>query len=84
MMNSHASSPRIFPESHFRELAPTLPKASKRSNHMKNWILACKGEEKTRSNFEYAAKITEVIHYGNIALHVNRDLKGGPGQRKNP
>jgi len=82
MMNSHASSPRIFPESHFRELAPTLPKASKRSNHMKNWILACKGEEKTRSNFEYAAKITEVIHYGNIALHVNRDLKVDPAKGK--
>lgn len=82
MMNSHASSPRIFPESHFRELAPTLPRVGKRSNHMENWILACKGEEKPRSNFEYAARITEVIHYGNIALHVNRDLKVDPTKGK--
>ncbi|MBK1880050.1 Gfo/Idh/MocA family protein [Pelagicoccus mobilis] len=75
MMNSHASSTRIIPETRMQELARSLPRAAKRSNHFQNFILACKGEEKTRSNFEYGARLTEVMHYGNIATHLNRDLK---------
>ncbi len=82
MMNSHASSPRIFPEAHFQELASSLLRAGKRSSHMQNWILACKGKETARSHFEYSARITEVIHYGNIAMHVNRDLEIDPKKRK--
>jgi hypothetical protein len=82
MMGSHAKSPRIIPESKSKELAAELPRVDKRSNHFTNWILSCKGEEKTRSHFEYSARLTETMHYGNIALHMNRDLKIDPEKRK--
>ena len=82
MMNSHAGSPRIIPESMSKDLAAELPRVGKRSNHFTNWILSCKGEETARSNFGYSAKLTEAMHYGNIAQHVNRDLEIDPVKRK--
>jgi len=82
MMSSHAGSPRIFPESRHLELAAKLPKVEPRSDHYQNWLLACKGEEKTRSHFAYSAQLTEVMHYGSIAMHVNRDLEIDPVKRK--
>jgi hypothetical protein len=86
MMDSHAKNPRIIPESLNKELAAELPRVDKRgdqfTNHFTNWILSCKGEETPRSHFEYSARLTEAIHYGNIALHVNRDLKIDPVKRK--
>jgi hypothetical protein len=75
MMNSHANNPRIIPESLNRELAAELPRVDVQGNHFTNWIAACKGEETTRSNFACAAKFTEAILYGSIALHVNRDIE---------
>ena len=82
MMGSHAKSPRIIPESRSRELAVELPRVGKRSNHFMNWILSCKGEETPRSHFGYSARLTEAMHYGKIALHVNSDLKIDPVKRE--
>ncbi|MBT3482396.1 MAG: Gfo/Idh/MocA family oxidoreductase, partial [Opitutales bacterium] len=82
MMNSHAGSPRIIPESMNKDLAAELPRVEKRSNHFTNWILSCKDEETARSHFGYSARLTEAMHYGNIAQHVNRDLKIDPVKRK--
>ena len=74
LMRSHAGGPRIFPEATRRELAADLPTIERRSSHYDNWLLSIKGEEKARSHFAYSAQLTEVMHYGNIALKVNRDL----------
>ena len=82
IMRSHAGNPRIFPEATRRELASELPKIAPRSSHYDNWLLAIKGEEKPRSHFAYSAQLTEVMHYGNIALKVNRDLKINPNKGK--
>lgn len=82
MMNTHASSPRVIPELRMRELAGSLPKVNlKRSQHYDNWLLAIKGEETCRSNFAYGGRLTETMHFANIALHVNRNLKIDPVTR---
>lgn len=39
-------------------------------------------EEKPRSNFEYSGRLTEIMHYGNIALHLNRAIKIDPLKRE--
>ena len=82
VMKSHAGSPRIFPETTRRELTSNLPKVEPRSSHYDNWLRSIKGEEKPRSHFAYSAQLTEVMHYGNIALKINRDLKIDPKQGK--
>lgn len=82
IMGTHAGTPRVIPELKMRELAPDLPKvATKRSSHYENWLLSIQGRETCRSNFAYAARLTEAIHYGNIALHVHRNLTIDPKTR---
>ncbi len=82
VMGSHAGTPRIVPESKMSELAASIPKPDvKRSGHLDNWMLAVRGQEKCRSNFAYAGRLTETMHFGNIAMHVNRTLRIDPKTR---
>jgi predicted dehydrogenase len=82
VMGSHAGTPRLIPEAKMRELASSVPKVDlKRSSHMANWVLAVKGQETCRSNFAYAGRLTETMHFGNIAMHVNRSLTIDPKTR---
>ena len=76
---SHAGVPLIVPFSKHREMQAELPKVNvKRSSHWDNWLRAIKGEEQARSNFDYSGRLTEVMHFGNIALHVNRTIQIDP------
>ena len=36
--------------------------------HFDNWTLACKGEDKAMSSFDYAGPLSEIIVLGDIAL----------------
>ena len=79
----HAGTPQIVPFEKHRDMQATLPKPSlRRSSHWDNWLRAIRGEEKTRSNFEYSGRLTETMHYGNIALHLNRTIKIDPKKRE--
>jgi predicted dehydrogenase len=83
LMGTHAGTPRVIPELKMREMAESLPKVNlKRSNHWDNWLLAIKGQEKCRSSFAYGGRLTEAMHYGNIALHLNRALNIDPTTRR--
>lgn len=82
LMGTHAGTPRVIPEAKMQELSTSLPKVNlKRSNHWDNWLLAIKGQETCRSNFAYGGRLTETMHFGNIALHVNRSLTINPATR---
>ncbi len=83
MMGSHSSSPRIVPESLNKEMKSLLPKVvgEKKSHHHLNWLRACKGQEKCRSPFSYAGRLTETMLYGLIAMKVDRDIKIDPKKR---
>jgi len=43
--------------------------------HYKEWVLACKGEGETVSNFEYAGPMTESILLGNVAVRVGERIE---------
>ena len=82
MTGSHAGPPRIVPETLHKEMAKSLPKIHfRQSNHFDNWLLACKGQEKCRSNFAYGGRLTETMMWGLIAMRVNRNLKIDPVKR---
>ena len=57
-------------ESH-RPPAPTLPRSK---GHLRDWLEACKGGKPASSNFEYAARLTEIVLLGNVALRVGRKI----------
>lgn len=78
MGGTHGDTVRIVPEDKMRELAvsgklPELPRVF--SDHFKNYVLACKGEEKTRSPFEVSGPLTQMFMLGVIAQRLGGSFK---------
>ncbi|WOO39970.1 Gfo/Idh/MocA family oxidoreductase [Rubellicoccus peritrichatus] len=62
---SHHSPLRIIPKEKFMDMRKSLPKfPQKNSNHYKNFLLACKGEEESRSPFSVSGPLTQVFNIG--------------------
>ena len=62
------------------EKVPAFEKAG--SDHWRNFLLAVKGEEETRSPFRVTAPLSEVFCLGVIAQRLNRGFKFDPVERK--
>jgi hypothetical protein len=72
---THGSTLSIIPEAKAKELASSLPQVPRStSNHYKNFLLACKGEEKCRSSFAVAGPLCQMMALGVIAQRVNAKL----------
>ena len=80
---SHATTLKIIPESKARDMESKLPHVPKSpSNHFKNFLLACQGEEKCRSNFAVAGPLCQAMALGIIAQRVNAKLAFDPVAKK--
>jgi predicted dehydrogenase len=64
---------------------PTLPRSK---GHHRDWLDACKGGKPAGSNFEYGARLTEIVLLGVLALRTGHEIhwdaanlkaKGFPG-----
>ena len=55
-----------------KDRLPEVPKSP--SNHQKNFLLACMGQEKTRSPFEINGVLSQVFCLGVIAQRLNTKL----------
>jgi predicted dehydrogenase len=67
--------PRLLPLSRM-ETYQRPPKTLLRSKgHHRDWLDACKGGPPASSNFEYGAKLTELVLLGNVALRSGRKLQ---------
>ncbi len=72
---SHSSTLSIIPEEKGKEMESRLPDVPESpSNHYANFLLACKGQEKTRSPFEVAAPLSQVFSLGVIAQQLDAKL----------
>jgi predicted dehydrogenase len=73
---SHSATLEIIPKSKMKDLAAKLPAISgSHSNHHKNFLLACKGQEKCRSPFAVAGPLSQVLVLGVLAQRLNTKLK---------
>lgn len=73
---SHGSTLSIIPKEKAEAMASKLPEVPKSpSNHFKNFLLGCKGEEKCRSSFEIAGPLSQVLSLGVLAQRMNTKLK---------
>jgi len=69
---SHGSTLSIIPEEKAKEMESKLPEVPRSpSNHYKNFLLGCKGEEKTRSPFEISGPLSQVFSLGVIVQKLN-------------
>ena len=73
---SHGSTLSIIPEEKAKAMASKLPEVPKSpSNHFANFLLACAGEEKTRSPFAIAGPLCQLFSLGVIAQRLNAKLQ---------
>jgi predicted dehydrogenase len=69
-----AGTPRLLPLSlhkSYKRPAPTLPRVK---GHHADWLAACKGGPAASANFEYSARLTELVLLGNVALRTGKKL----------
>ena len=67
-------SPRLIPESRMKDFArppKTLPRSI---GHWAEWVVACKGGEPGRSNFDFAGPLTEAVLLGTVSVRTGKRL----------
>ncbi|MDR2086523.1 MAG: Gfo/Idh/MocA family oxidoreductase [Dysgonamonadaceae bacterium] len=74
--SSHGSTLSIIPEEKAKAMKSKLPEVPKSpSNHFANFLLACLGEEKTRSPFEIHGPLSQVFSLGVMAQRLNTKIE---------
>ncbi len=76
------ASPRIIPEKKMREYELPKPTIPRSRGHRRDWIDACKGGPPASSNFNYGARLTEIVLLGVVALRTGTTLRwDGPNMK---
>ena len=74
---TYGMNPRLLPKSlheSFGTPATKLPRIPGQ-HHELNWVNAAKGKTEPSCPFEYAARLTEVMLLGVVALHAGRKIQ---------
>jgi hypothetical protein len=61
---------QLLPQKDFEGFEPPAPWIPNSIGHWKEWIAACKTGAPTTCNFDYAARLTEANHLGNVAYRT--------------
>jgi hypothetical protein len=69
---------RLLPEDQFRDVKRPEPTIPKSIGHHAEWIYACKSGAPTTCHFDYAGRLTEANHLGNVAYRVGKKLQWDP------
>lgn len=81
--DSHERPLQILPYDKYMDMRRDLPRfPQKNSNHYANFLLACKGEEETRSPFHISGPLTQVFNLGCIAQRLGGNLKFNPEKKR--
>jgi predicted dehydrogenase len=73
---TYGNNPKVFPEaaaSRAESVAKSVPRIE--GSHEANWAKACKGDGKTSSPFDYAARLTETMLLGVVALRAGQSKR---------
>jgi predicted dehydrogenase len=84
LYDTYGYKPRLLPKSlhdSFGKPTQKLPRIAGQAHEM-NWVDAAKGKVESSCPFEYAARLTEVMLLGIVALHAGRKIYyDGPNMR---
>ena len=74
--STYGANPRLLPQSLQQSVGKPPEKLARIPNeeHEMNWVDAAKGKTQTTSPFEYAAKLTEVMLLGVVALKAGKKI----------
>jgi predicted dehydrogenase len=66
----------VLPKDKYMEMRRSLPRfPQKNSNHYENFLLACLGEEESRSPFSISAPLAQVFNLGMIAQRLGEEVQ---------
>ena len=65
----------LLPRDKFKDYQPPTPTLPRVASHHHEWVTACRGGDKTLSNFGYAAVLTESLLLGNLALRTGKTIE---------
>ncbi|MEM6885855.1 MAG: Gfo/Idh/MocA family oxidoreductase [Verrucomicrobiota bacterium] len=72
---SHSEPLRIVPREKYMDMRRDLPRfPQKNSDHWKNFLLACKGQEEARSPFSVSGPLSQVLAIGMISQRLGGEL----------
>lgn len=77
-----SGSPRIMPEERMRQYRRPPPSLPRSRGHHRDWIDACKGGPPASASFDYAARLSEIVLLGSVALRTGRTLHWNGPQMK--
>jgi predicted dehydrogenase len=74
--DTYGDNPRLYPQTLMEQTA-AVPKSFKRieGSHEMNWVNTAKGKTTSSSPFEYAARLTETMLLGIVALRAGQGRK---------
>lgn len=75
MADVYGNNPRLIPVSRTKQAAPPKKTLPRTGEIHEEWVNAAKGNGETTSNFGYAAKLTETMLLGNIAIRFSNSNK---------
>jgi hypothetical protein len=67
--------PRLLGAVAANNVQPPAPTLSRSPGHHREWLDACKGGKPAGSNFEYGARLTEIVLLGVLALRTGRAIQ---------
>jgi len=77
-----SGSPRIIPEKRMQEYRRPPATIPRSRGPYRDWVDACKGGPPASSNFDNAARLTEIVLLGVVALRAGAAINwDGPGMR---
>jgi predicted dehydrogenase len=77
-----SASPRIIPEKKMRDYQQPPATIPRSKGHHRDWIDACKGGPPASSNFDYGARLTEIVLLGVAAIQTATTLHwDGPNMK---
>jgi predicted dehydrogenase len=77
-----SASPRIIPEKKMRDYQQPPATIPRSKGHHRDWIDACKGGPPASSNFDYGARLTEIVLLGVVAIQTATTLHwDGPNMK---
>jgi len=74
---TYGANPRLLPKSlhdSFGEPAKKLPRVPNQQHEL-NWVAAAQGKTEASCPFEYAARLTETMLLGVVALHAGKKIQ---------
>ena len=71
MASVYGNNPRLIPESFMREVGPPNKTLERSPGIHEEWVNEAKGGPKAKSNFTYAAALTETMLLGNLAVQFS-------------